>query len=93
MMQVFRSLEEIPNNFGPTIVSVGNFDGVHRAHRAVLKDIVSIARDKHGTWGSFLVAVDDNRMGTASFADEAMLVDPNRLSLSHSPPAKKCEST
>jgi len=47
MMQVFRSLEEIPNNFGPTIVSVGNFDGVHRAHRAVLKDIVSIARDKH----------------------------------------------
>lgn len=47
MMQVFRSLEEIPNDFGPTIVSVGNFDGVHRAHQAVLKDIVALAREKH----------------------------------------------
>ena len=47
MMQVFRSLEEIPKDFGPTIVSVGNFDGVHRAHRTVLKDIVELAREKN----------------------------------------------
>jgi riboflavin kinase/FMN adenylyltransferase len=47
MMQVFRSLEEIPKEFGPTIVSVGNFDGVHRAHQAVLKDIAALAREKH----------------------------------------------
>ena len=46
-MQVFHSLEEIPTAFGPTIVSVGNFDGVHRAHQTVLKDIVALARDKH----------------------------------------------
>jgi len=46
MMKVFRSLEEIPKDFGPTIVSVGNFDGVHRAHRTVLKDIVDLAREK-----------------------------------------------
>ena len=46
-MQVFRSLEAIPANFGPTIVSVGNFDGVHRAHQTVLKDIVALAREKN----------------------------------------------
>ena len=46
-MQVFHSLEEIPPDFGPTIVSVGNFDGVHRAHQTVLKDIVALARHKH----------------------------------------------
>jgi riboflavin kinase/FMN adenylyltransferase len=39
-MQIFRKLEEIPLDFGPSVVSVGNFDGVHRAHVRVLKDIV-----------------------------------------------------
>lgn len=43
-MQLFHKLEDVPRNFGPTIVSVGNFDGVHRAHQAVLQDIVERAR-------------------------------------------------
>ena len=43
-MQVFRHLEEVPENFGPTVVSIGNFDGVHRAHQAVLKEVVTEAR-------------------------------------------------
>jgi riboflavin kinase / FMN adenylyltransferase len=45
-MQIFHKLEDVPANFGPTIVSVGNFDGVHRAHQAVLADIVGRARQK-----------------------------------------------
>jgi riboflavin kinase / FMN adenylyltransferase len=43
-MLVFRKLEEVPADFGPTFVSVGNFDGVHRAHAHVLGDIVARAR-------------------------------------------------
>jgi riboflavin kinase / FMN adenylyltransferase len=46
-MQIFHKLEEVPANFGPTIVSVGNFDGVHRAHQTVLKDIAARARQQH----------------------------------------------
>jgi len=42
-MQVFHKLEDIPADFGPTVVSVGNFDGVHRAHRQVLSNIVQRA--------------------------------------------------
>ena len=42
-MQIFHKLEDIPADFGPTIVSVGNFDGVHRAHQAVLRDIAQRA--------------------------------------------------
>ncbi len=42
-MQVFHKLEEIPFDFGPTFVSIGNFDGVHRAHSHVLKEIVTRA--------------------------------------------------
>jgi riboflavin kinase / FMN adenylyltransferase len=43
-MQVFHKLEEVPADFGPTLVSVGNFDGVHRAHAHVLREIVARAR-------------------------------------------------
>jgi len=42
-MQVFHKLEDVPTSFGPTLVSVGNFDGVHRAHAHVLREIVSRA--------------------------------------------------
>ena len=35
-MDVFRSLGEIPQNFGSTVVSIGNFDGVHLGHRFIL---------------------------------------------------------
>jgi riboflavin kinase/FMN adenylyltransferase len=44
-MQVFHNLADVPSGFGPTLVSVGNFDGVHRAHRFVLSEIVKRARD------------------------------------------------
>jgi riboflavin kinase / FMN adenylyltransferase len=47
-MQVFHQLAEIPADFGPTLVTVGNFDGVHRAHAAVLKEIGDRARQQKG---------------------------------------------
>lgn len=43
-MKIFHHLADIPHDLGPTIVSVGNFDGVHRAHRAVVDEIVRRAR-------------------------------------------------
>lgn len=45
-MQVFHQIADVPADFGPTIVSVGNFDGVHRAHLRVLGEIVSRARQQ-----------------------------------------------
>lgn len=45
-MQVFHKLEDIPASFGPTLLSVGNFDGVHRAHTSVLANIVCRAREQ-----------------------------------------------
>src|ERR1700728_839786 len=35
-LAVFRSLDEIPAGFGPTVAAGGNFDGVHLGHRAIL---------------------------------------------------------
>jgi len=42
-MQVFRHLEEVPADLGPTVVSVGNFDGVHIAHQAVVRKMAERA--------------------------------------------------
>src|SRR5208337_2862372 len=43
-MQLFHKPDDIPADFGPTLISVGNFDGVHRAHQRVLNTIVERAR-------------------------------------------------
>jgi riboflavin kinase/FMN adenylyltransferase len=45
-MQIFHKVEDIPASFGPALLSVGNFDGVHRAHARVLANIVSRAREQ-----------------------------------------------
>jgi riboflavin kinase / FMN adenylyltransferase len=45
-MQIFHKLDDIPAYFGPTILSIGNFDGVHRAHRHVIAEIVRRAREQ-----------------------------------------------
>ncbi len=46
-MQLFRKVEDIPEGYGPTVVTVGNFDGVHRAHRRVIDEIVKQAHSQH----------------------------------------------
>jgi riboflavin kinase/FMN adenylyltransferase len=45
-MQVFHKLEDVPAGFGPALVSIGNFDGVHQAHTHVLREIVTRARQE-----------------------------------------------
>jgi riboflavin kinase/FMN adenylyltransferase len=59
-MQTFHKLADVPADFGPTLVSVGNFDGVHRAHRAVVSEIV--ARAKAGNAKSVVVTFEPHSM-------------------------------
>lgn len=43
-MQRWSGLEEVPAGFGPSVVALGNFDGVHRGHTSVLRAVVARAR-------------------------------------------------
>ena len=44
-MQIWRSLDEVPADLGRTVVTVGNFDGVHLGHQHVVGRAREVARD------------------------------------------------
>lgn len=46
MIPVYRSIEEIPADFGSSAAAIGNFDGVHLGHRQILGAVVKEARER-----------------------------------------------
>lgn len=42
-MRVWRRLEELPPDFGPSSVTIGNFDGVHVGHRRIMRRVREVA--------------------------------------------------
>jgi len=45
-MTIYRSLEAVPADFGPSALTIGNFDGVHFGHRRILRRLKAIARER-----------------------------------------------
>jgi riboflavin kinase / FMN adenylyltransferase len=43
-MQIFHQLADIPTDYGPSVATIGNFDGVHRGHQWVIAEVVVRAR-------------------------------------------------
>jgi riboflavin kinase/FMN adenylyltransferase len=45
-MQRWRGLDEVPGDWGPSVVTVGFFDGVHHGHRRVVRRAVQLAEER-----------------------------------------------
>jgi riboflavin kinase/FMN adenylyltransferase len=73
-MNVFRSLTEIPNDYGPTVVSIGNFDGVHRGHQWLLAEIQRSAQELNAK--SVAVTFDPHPTRFLRPADAPKLITP-----------------
>ncbi len=43
-VKVWRRLEDVPADFGPSALTVGNFDGVHAGHRVLMRRAAELAR-------------------------------------------------
>jgi len=46
-MRIVHSLEEIPGFSSPIVLSIGNFDGLHIGHQAVLNHLLKKTKDQH----------------------------------------------
>jgi riboflavin kinase/FMN adenylyltransferase len=53
---IYRSLAEVPPDFGPCAITIGNFDGVHKGHKQIMQRVRAIARE-HG-WKSAVLTFD-----------------------------------
>jgi riboflavin kinase / FMN adenylyltransferase len=55
-MRIHRSLAELPGDFGPCAITIGNFDGVHIGHQQILQRVIAVARE-HG-WKAAVLTFD-----------------------------------
>lgn len=44
-MHIWTSLDQVPHGFGPTAVTLGNFDGMHKGHQQVLGQVIAQAQN------------------------------------------------
>jgi riboflavin kinase/FMN adenylyltransferase len=45
-MKIYRSLPEASPEFGPSALTIGNFDGVHLGHLAIMRRLTAIGRER-----------------------------------------------
>lgn len=53
---IYRSLTAVPDDFGPCAITIGNFDGVHRGHQQILRQVIAVAREEG--WKSAVLTFD-----------------------------------
>src|SRR4030081_3619922 len=55
-VRIFRSLEEAQGSFGPSALTIGNFDGVHAGHVRILRRVCEVSREN--SWKPSVLTFD-----------------------------------
>ena len=50
-MRIFRHYDDIPDAFKGGVLAIGNFDGVHRGHQALLAETRKLAAERNAIFG------------------------------------------
>lgn len=79
-MKVYRSLDEVPADFGPSALTIGNFDGVHFGHRRILRRLKALAAEKG--WTPSVLTFDPH---------PTRVVAPERAPRLMTSPERRCE--
>src|ERR1044071_4643355 len=79
-MRIYSTLEETPADFGPSALTIGNFDGVHFGHRRILRRVKALA-DERG-WKPSVLTFDPH---------PTLVVAPERAPRLMTSPARRAE--
>src|SRR5579872_961540 len=88
-MNIYRSLDTsllpspsayVPADFGPSALTIGNFDGVHFGHRRILRRLVEMARARG--WKASALTFDPH---------PTLIVAPERAPVLMTSPERRCE--
>jgi riboflavin kinase/FMN adenylyltransferase len=50
-MRIFRHYQDIPDGFKGGVIAIGNFDGVHRGHQALMTEARRLAAERNAIFG------------------------------------------
>lgn len=79
-MKIYRSLDEVPAGFGPSALTIGNFDGVHIGHRRILGRLEAIAGERG--WKASVLTFDPH---------PTRIVAPERAPRLITSPERRCK--
>jgi riboflavin kinase/FMN adenylyltransferase len=77
--RIFHSLEEARGSFGPSSLTIGNFDGVHAGHARILRRVCKVARENG--WKPSVLTFDPH---------PTRIVAPSRLPRLMTTPEQRC---
>jgi riboflavin kinase/FMN adenylyltransferase len=80
-IRIFRSLDETPADFGPSALTIGNFDGVHLGHCAIASRVAAAAAERG--WNPSVLTFDPHptRVIVSSRAPKLMTLPEERCRL------------
>jgi riboflavin kinase/FMN adenylyltransferase len=79
-MRIYRCLEAVPADFGPSALTIGNFDGVHCGHRRILRRLKAVAEERG--WKPSVLTFDPH---------PARVLAPERAPLLMTEPGRRAE--
>jgi len=53
---IYRNIADVPPDFGPCAITIGNFDGVHKGHRQIMQRVRAIAQEEE--WKAAVLTFD-----------------------------------